>query len=440
MNGGGSTTKACVATDNFDRLAFMTDVLPILLGQKDLNHPTAPGTGTGCAGAMCHGANRTGGALVIQASASVDQNLANVSCFVNLSNPVRSALLLCPTADPACPHAPHPGQMVFAGTNDANYQRVLAFLYGAKSASSPLDFAFFARVINPILDENVAGRRSGITRACTDQVSCHGVAAVGQTPPNGSSLGLLSGATDKARLAANFATTSNFVDFLKPESSLLYLNATDEIADTANPAATGMHHAGGQLFGPDSQEAQTILAWAGGLRPDTDGALRAWLVAGDYPATAIDDPTAIDEVNVTPGLFDEAGSSRLLGGEWDATFSRNERVDLENVFPEFVRTTGRAVYAVAYLVNTGPTDLMGMLTVTSPNSVRVLAGTTEVVKTDDARAGTTGMVMLPSGAHAATRLLVKLVEQRNDRQLNFSVQLTTGGNAVVIKLGPDGGI
>ena len=40
--------------------------------------------------------------------------------------------------------------------SDLNYQRVLSYLYSAKTGATPLDFAFFARVVNVIFDDPAA--------------------------------------------------------------------------------------------------------------------------------------------------------------------------------------------------------------------------------------------------------------------------------------------
>ena len=129
-------------------------------------------------------------------------------------------------------------------------------MHAAKTAATPLDFAFFTRRINPIFSDPSAIAGGAQNRVCAD---CHGVAVVGQSAPNGSNFPMIGNASDKARLGFNFSSAANFVNVIRPEGSSLFLYPTNEIANLDNPFATGLPHPGGQAFAIDSQQARDIL-------------------------------------------------------------------------------------------------------------------------------------------------------------------------------------
>jgi hypothetical protein len=432
---------------NFDEDVFRDEVLPILLGTIDLNNRNDTRNVTGCARAACHGQDRTGGALVIKATNTVQQNLASFACFVNLTSPTSSEILVCPLDQPGCRRSPHPGQVVFSDANDLNYQKVLSYLYGAKTVSNPLDFAFFARRINPLFND-VTAVAAGTNRTCAD-ASCHGISLPGQPAPNGSNLGILANATDKQRLLINFAAAANFTNFINPLGSSLFLYPTNEIANLANRFATGLPHPGGLDFAADSIQARQILTWSGGLRPDGDGRQPNWLVAGDYAATLISDVTVVDEVRSKPAIFDRSGAPQFNNGEWDGLFSDNGVVDLGAAFPR-AQQNGRVAYAVAYIINTTSSDIQGDLTIVSPNAIKLYVGDRAVFQANDAQAGVTGLATLPAfvTSRSATRIMVKVLQRAGDNQFNFQMfmrdsfgnPLTNLTGELVIKLSPDGGI
>jgi hypothetical protein len=445
--GSGGGAVACPSPNNFDSSVFRDEILPILTGQVDLNNRNDPRNVAGCAKAACHGADRTGGALVIKTTNSVQQNLANFACFVNLTSPSSSEILQCPLDQPGCRHSPHPGQVVFANAQDRNYQRILSYLYGAKTVASPLDFAFFARRVNPLFGD-VTAVAAGSNRTCAD-AGCHGTSIAGQAASNGSNFPILSNASDKGRLLVNFASALNFTNFLEPRGSSLFLYPTNEIANLANPFATGLPHPGGLDFSPDSTQARDMLRWSGGLRPDGEGRQTNWLVAGDYPITLINDITAIDEVRVKPAIFDKSGAPQFNNGEWDGLFSDNGNVDLAAAFPRALQN-GRAAYAVAYIINTTSFDIQADLTLVSPNAVKLYVGAQPILQANDARAGVTGLATLPAfgTSRTATRILVKVFQRAQDQRFEFQMflrdqfgnPLTDVTRELVIKLSPDGGI
>jgi hypothetical protein len=445
-NGPGGGTPACAGVENFDLGTFAAEIEPILLGEIDLNDRTDTRVTTGCARTACHGQDRTGGALVIKASNTPAENLAAFACFVNFTNPTSSDILACPSNLPSCSHAPHPGDTIFSSPADKNYQRILSYLYAAKTAATPLDFAFFTRRINPIFSDPSAIAGGAANRTCAE---CHGVAVVGQSAPNGSNFPIIGNASDEARLAFNFSSSANFVNVIQPEGSSLFLYPTNQIANLDNPFATGLPHPGGEAFALDSRQAIDILTWARGLRPDADGFQKYWLVAGDFSGTQITDPTAIDELGVKPAIFDPSGASFFNDGKWDGLFSEDGNVDLDAAFPR-AQTAGRIAYAVAYVLNASANDIQAQLVISSPNAVKLYVDTQPVLQADDASNGVTGLAVFPAYAarRSTARVLLKVLQRPDDPEFGFSMRLLDQfGNVlsdatgeIVIKLGPDGGI
>lgn len=448
--GGGSPPgPSCPPASDFNLGVFRDEIQPILFGRLDLNNPGSGRTSSGCASSACHGADRSGGALVLKESNDAAVNLQNFACFVNLANPTQSELLLCPLNQPGCRRYPHPGQEVFGGPDDLNYQRVLSYLYAVKTVATPIDFAFYVRQVDTIFNDLNAVQGGAQNRTCADTVSCHGVTQPGRPAPNGSNFPIIANASVRARLAENFSAASNFVNFVAPEGSSLFLYPTDEIANLANPFATGLHHPGGLDFAADSAQARAVLTWARGLRPDGEGFLTHWLVAGDYPAAAITDVTAIDETNVRPAIFDPDGAPQFNGGQWDGFFPGQALVNLDEPFPR-AATSGRVAYAVAYLINASSVDLQAQLTVVSPNAVRLYVEGTPVLQAEDAAEGATGLALLPAfqTQRKATRILLKLFQRADDPGLSFVMRaadqfgnpLTDATGELIVKLSPDGGI
>jgi hypothetical protein len=449
-NAGDGGPVGCAPLDRFNLGVFRDEILPILRGTIDLNRAGAGGTTVGCMRGPCHGTDRGPGGLHLSDALPVASNLQNFACFVDLISPSSSEILLCPLDDPRCRRSPHPGQDVFTGAADLNYQRLLAFLFGSRVDASPVDFAFFVRRVNPIFNDINAVEGGAQGRTCADTVACHGVSVAGQAAPNGSNFPIIPNAADKARLTFNFTAAASFINFLSPDQSSLFLYPTNEIANTRdNPLATGLPHPGGRDFAVDSVEARTILRWAAGLRPDNQGFVTDWLVAGDYAASRIVDPTPIDEAAATPSIFDPSGAPQFNAGQWDGLFSASRVVDLNLAFPR-AATAGRVAYAVVYVVNTTGLPITAQATIVSPNAIRVYADASLVAQAEDARAGASALIPLPSYAASrkATRVLVKVFQRANDPEFSFSVQLrdelgnllTDTGRELVFLLGPQGGI
>ena len=326
---GGGTPPGCVPASSFNLGLFAAEIEPILFGTLDYNvAPGQPVANNGCARATCHGA--TTNPLNISTTNTPIQNLTNFACFVNLANPSASAILQCPLNYPGCPKSPHPGQDVFASEEDLNYQRIASWLYATQGAASPLDFAFFARQVAPIFDDpNSGGLQSG-ARTCSDTISCHGVSAAGQVPPNLSNFPILADGVTPQGFQVNYWSAASFANFFTATGSELFLYPTNLIANTVNqPYATGLAHPGGVDFSPTSTQATAILTWAGGLQLDNNGDLLNWLVAGTYDATLVTQTTgAGDDSTLAPTIFDQSSGSES-GGIWDLDSSASEFIDSE---------------------------------------------------------------------------------------------------------------
>ncbi len=448
-NAGDNPNPACAPIAKFNAGVFASEVLPILSGALDLNAPGGPARGGGCMSGVCHGVDRGPGTLSLVPGAPTATLLQNFVCFVNLSAPSASEILACPLDSPGCRRNPHPGQDVLGGATDLNYQRLLGYVFGAKADVSPMDFAFFVRKINPIFNDLAAVENGAQGRTCADSVACHGIGVAGQAAPNGSDFGIIPSAATPDRLAFNFVASTSFANFLNPQESSLFLYPTDEIANTAaHPFATGLPHPGGLDFAVNSAEARAILQWSGGLRPDAQGFQRNWLVAGDFPATLITDPTLVDETTVIPAIFDRSGGA-FNAGQWDGLFSDVREVDLNVAFPR-PSTSGRAAYAVSYAINTVPRQIRAQVLVATNNPVRIYINGALAAQNNASGGATAFMTLPPAGSTGAkpTRIMIKLLQRAADQRFAFTAQfsdelgtpLTDASRELVFTLGPNGGI
>jgi len=443
---GGAGNPTCAPIASFNLGVFTSEIFPILTGDVDLNASTGVGRGAGCTSGVCHGLDRGPGKFSLPPGADGATLLQNFACFSNLTSPSASEVVVCPRNDPGCRRSPHPGQDVFQGAEDLNYQRLLAFIYGSKTTVSPLDYAFFVRKINPIFNDINAVEGGAQNRTCADG-ACHGISVAGQAAPNGSDFPILSNASDDARLTFNFVSATGFVNFLAPGESSLFLYPTNEIANrAAHPFATGLPHPGGPDFATNSAEAQAIVHWAAGLRPDATGFQHNWLVAGDFAATQISDPTLINEATVTPKIFDPAGGS-FNRGQWDGLFADGTEVDLNAVFPRSA-TSGRAAYAVSYVINSAPRNQTVQISVATQNPVRIYVNGLLIAQNDQG-GGTTALTTLTATGQTRTaRIMIKLLQRAGDARFAFTAQLrddqgillTDRNGGLVFTLGPNGGI
>jgi hypothetical protein len=446
-NGGGGQNPTCAPTSLFNSGVFQSEIMPILTGDLDLNQPGGIGHGAGCTAGACHGSDRGPGKLSLLATADAATQLQNFACFVNLQSPSLSEIVQCPLGNPGCRVSPHPGQDVLGGATDLNYQRILAFIYGAKADVSPLDYAFFVRKINPIFNDVNAVENGAQNRTCSDTTQCHGVAVAGQAAPNGSDFPIIANASDDSRLTFNFVSATGFVNFLNPGESSLFLYPTNEIANRVDhPFATGLPHPGGFDFAVDDDEAKLVLQWAAGLRPDAQGFQKNWLVLGDFAATQISDQTLIDESTVVPKIFD-LGAGSFNRGEWDGLFSDNREVDLNLAFPRNA-TSGRVAYAVSYVLNTEPIQQLVQVQVSTNNPIRIYVNGALSAQNDQGGGATALVTLGPAGSGPPPRILIKILQRANDAKFAFTAQLrdelgnllTDQNGGLVFTLGPNGGI
>jgi hypothetical protein len=455
--GGGNAS--CISADKFNVGLFTTQIQPMLFGQVDYNAPPGqPIANVGCSRSTCHGTDRGPGTLYLAPTNTPAQNLQSFGCYINAAAPSESPILACPLNGPGCPKSPHPGQNVFRDPTDRNYQRLLSFLYATKTVKNPLDFAFFARQIDPIFkDPNFGGLGPVGGRTCANTSTCHGVNVAGQTPPNLSDLGMLSSATTKDQLLVDYWSAANFANFSTPQGSELFLFPTDLTSDVTQPFATGLHHPGGINFGNDSAsaaqslQAQSVLQWSGGLRPDDQGFQLNWLVAGTYSATQVTQPTTVgDESRLAPQIFDPDGAQQFNNGQWDTLISQSRNVDLNQIFPGNAGN-GRVAYAVAYAMNSTAADLQNVLiNVTSQNVVLMYVDGRPVAQSNGGGSTVTGIANLPafSTTHPSTRILLKVLQRPGDAQFGFSlslknqsnIPLTNTSGELIFRLDPSGGI
>ncbi|WP_428261995.1 hypothetical protein [Haliangium sp.] len=422
-DGGGAT--GCVNVRQFNTGVFEEEILPVLRGDVDLNDRDGGRTTTGCMRSECHARQRGTGTLYLDPFAPVEQNLENFSCYIDLLNPSNSQVLLCPLKLNGCQKVPHPGDDIFFGVDDRNYQRLLSFIYATQNGASPLDFAFFVRKINVLFNDETAVQDGNLGLTCADTNGCHGVLFPGQDVPGGSNFAILPEATEEADLVFNYFQAANFTFFPDATQSSLFLYPTNEIANVNNDLATGLPHPGGEDFAVNDQEAIDILQWAGGLRPNGQGLLQNFLVAGDFPATDVTDEEIPGEATIQPRIFERSGQPLQFNqGEWDGFFSAVELIDLNDPEQGFLQDQAfdRLVYAVAYVVNTTSRDLRTVVTVTSPNDVELFVGDSNTIGRDGAGAALT--VNLPSyrDSKEVTRILLKVFQKAADEQFEFTMQ------------------
>jgi len=438
----------CAPVENFNLGVFQNEIYPILNGTVDLNNAGNPGRSGGCANAVgCHGdENRGNGILILSDNRSALDNLKAFACFVNLDNPSASEALTCPLGQ-ACRRSPHPGANFFFGADDLNYQKILGFLFGTKANVSPLDFAFFVRRINPMYDDiNVT--LDGQTTCAFN--GCHAPLAGTNEASGGSDFPIISNAGDSTTLARNFVTTTGFTNFIRPDQGSLFIYPTDIVSQPPsadNPFTTGIPHPGGPIIQVGSQQANDILKFSAGLRPDGQGFLRDWLVTGDFTGVSlITDRTVINETAVQPKIFDRGGGN-FLAGEWDGFFSDAQTVDLNIPFPR--NNTARIAYASANIINTANREIRAQLLFNTDNPIQVYVNN-QLVEQNDQGGDVTALITLKASSQreAPTRILVKLLQRANDANFEFSVQardqfgnlLTDRTAELVNTLGPNGGI
>jgi hypothetical protein len=440
--GGGGGQPGCAPADAFNLGVFQSEVLRIISGEVDLNVPGGQGSGAGCQSSACHGDTTRGpGTLIMSKSDLPAKVLANFACFVNLESPSESEILKCPLNQVGCRKFPdHPGQNIFRDGADKNYQRFLAFIYGAKAAKSPHDFAFYARKIDPFFTDPAIVLNDGQGLTCASFQGCHGVSGGGQSAPGGSDFPIIPNA-DEITLPINFVAATGFVNFLDFQNSSLFLYPTDEISKVASA------HPGGPILPVNSQQALDILTWAKGLRPDGQGFARNWVVLGDFATNQIND-RPVNEATLLPKLFQRDGG-QFNQGKWEGEFSDSQVIDLTKQLRNNPNRTG---YAATYLLNTDPFQRTIQLVVNSPNAGALFVDGT--LRTQNNVGGQTLTTQFQLGAAGSktplstAKIMVKLFQSANEQQFQFTAQLqdelgnilTDQNSGLVFVLSPDGGI
>jgi hypothetical protein len=452
----GDEPVVCADEGDFNVGVFGSEIRPMLEGEIDYNDIDSGVVRTGCARGPCHGdpSFASAGKFYLDPNGSDEELLDSFRCFVNPENPANSQLLLCPLNLSGCRSGSrHPGEDIFESVQDLNYQKLLSYVYAARSGASPLDFAFFVRKINPIFSDVDACIEANT--ACADG-GCHELQNDG-TADGGSNFPLIRDAFEEEELVFNFNSASNFVlfDFENANQSSLVLYPTNGIADVDNNVlATGDEHPGGECFAVDSQFALDIEKFAAGLRPDGDGFLRDFLVAGVFPAGDVTDKAApFNEDTVTPTIFDLSGQSGQFNeGQWDGLFSANQVVNLfdDQAFPGAAGGANQLAYAVAYVVNATGNPIDVVVTAASlENDLQLFVENQTSLGRDGNNASVTVTLEPFDEVKAPTRILLKVFQEEGDVNFDFTmnfaddngVPLTDATQELVFVLsGKNGGI
>jgi hypothetical protein len=419
---GKAPASSCAPMDAFDGDWFRDEIKPLIEGRVDYNDISNGHIYPGCARSECHGSNRGAGTLHIDPAGTPEQQLDSLRCFVDLQHPSASQALLCPLNLSGCRTGPHPGADPFFGVDDRNYQKLLSFIYASGTGAAPLDFAFFARKIDPIFNDPNAVQDGMLGLTCASP-GCHG--SQGDPVDNGSNFAIVPGATDQEELFMNFIAASGFVYAPDAGRSSLLMYPTDRVADANDPSATGLHHPGGACFALDEPEAIDMLEFTSGLRPNAQAFLQDFLVAGLFGATDVTDEAVFMENSLEPTIFDRSGQGEQFNqGRWDGFFSPGENVDLLQAF-QVDDATGALAYAVAYAVNTTASELDIVVTVDSENDVELFVGAIGAVGRNGQGVSVSAAPLPPfADTKEVTRIMLKVFQQAGEASFAFDMQFT----------------
>lgn len=425
IGGPDNNPVICAPDAKFNAGVFRDEIKPLLEGRVDYNDIDSGRTSTGCARSECHGRNRGAGTFYLDPQGTPEQQIDSLRCFVDLQNPSASQVLLCPLKLRGCNKNPHPGDDIFFGVDDLNYQKLLSFIYATENGNTPLDFAFFVRKINPIFNDINAVQDGALGLTCASS-GCH--RSVGGIADNGSNFPIFPEATDPADLFTNFIASANFTFFPQADQSSLFLYPTNEVANKDNPLATGLQHPGGECFAVDDQEAIDIIKFAGGIRPNAEAFLQDFLVAGLFSATDVTDDALFNEATVEPKIFDRSGQGQQFNqGQWDGFFSLDENIDLLEAF-QVANAIDQLAYIVAYVINTTSNELETVVTVASENDVELFVDTASNIGRDGQ--GVSLSVRLPSfkDSKQVTRIMLKVFQQADEDTFGFTMKFTDRDN------------
>jgi hypothetical protein len=304
------------------------------------------------------------------------------------------------------------------------------------AGKSPVDFAQFARTINPLFDSEEACNDDLDNITCADTGACHGVNIAGGNPPNGSDFGILPNANegDVNILKTNYAQAHNFVNFGEPLAGSIFLYPTNLNADVNNEFATGIPHGAGQCFAVDSAEADLVLGWEEGLRPDDDGFVTQFIVTGAFATEDPDEEALFGERTITPTIFDESNGQQL-GGLWD--FFESPGADPLNDVGAVLDAQGGAVnngriaYAAFYILNTTSRDLDIQIDIATDNEIEGYFDT--AIASSAAGGGNLSLrsIIPPFSPNTPVpRVLLRVFQAVDDDAMAFSIRLVDGRNGV----------
>ena len=435
----------CASPVNYNLDVFRTEIQPILFGHIDYNNLQETNVTSGCLGNGCHEADRFGGALVIKRENSAQDNLRALTCFINETNPTLSEVFLCAIGSSECSSSNHPGGQLWQGSTDANYQRLMQYITTSSQPTTPIDFSYFAALINPILTSSGLAANGG----CAN-LQCHGFA--GEQFSGTSNFKLFQNETNLELIEHNFRAAAAFTNFLVPEASSLFLYPTDEISNVDNIQAVGVTHS--RLFESTSVPAENIRRWAGGLRLEPGGGLTDWLVVGTFRTSDLLDNTVVNEATVAPGFGDRVLGADAQNGNWTVRPAERDfrAVNLDSVFEE--ATASRTAYAVSYLLNLSEQTISARLNITTNVDMHIyvngLLSTEMIVGTSSSADGVAVLSLPPfSTTRQTTKVLLKMFQNtgagQEDMQFSAilqeadsSIPLDNFDGRVVIKLGPEG--
>lgn len=235
----------------------------------------------------------------------------------------------------------------------------------------------------------------------------------------------------------NFFSASNFVlfNFDDADQSSLNLYPTNEIADVDNNAlATGDVHPGGECFAADSAESLAIQKFAAGLRPNADGFLQDFLVAGVFPSNdVVDEAGPFDQETVKPSIFDLSGqSSEFNNGRWDGLFSAAAEVNLFEAFPTAEGGVNQLAFAVAYLINTTGNPIEVVVTAASvENDLELFVEGQSSIGRDGQNASVTVSVDPFEDVKEPTRILLKVFQGEGDLTFAFTMDFEDDRNVLL---------
>lgn len=406
------------------------EILGMLRGEIDYNDPNNNNILTGCTRGPCHGQPRPNSFDLV---GTPEEALKKFACFIDLNSPSRSPVLACPGGG-TCRVRPHPGDRLFVDAEDANYQKMLNFLFASVAGKSPVDFAQFARTINPLFDSEEACNDDLDNITCADTGACHGVQIAGADPPNGSDFGIIPNANegDVGILKTNYAQAHNFVNFGIPEAGSIFLYPTNLNADVNNEFATGIPHGAGQCFAADSAEADLILGWEEGIRPDDDGFVTQFIITGAFASEDPDEEALFGERTITPAIFDESNGQQL-GGLWDFFESVEQVNDIGAVLDAQGGAVGngRIAYAAFYILNTTNRDLDIQIDIATDNEIEGYFENS--IASSPANGGNLSLrsIIPPFAPNTPVpRVLLRVFQAADDAAMAFSVRLVDGRNGV----------